>query len=195
MLFIFQPGYPPGPGYPAPGYPPDPGYPPTGGYPPAAPGYPPAPGGYPPSYPPTAGGYPPPPTGGYPPAPGTILLVYIVNIEQWRQYTLSFETCSKICVYHQSKLSLLFPYETSSTAEWLQEALQKSCKSTGLQQSQILAAINSAFAAVQKIPESRSALQSSCKVALKRQQMLLPVMAYHSLVQKKEMQATIIQKS
>ena len=31
MLFIFQPGYPPGPGYPAPGYPPDPGYPPTGG--------------------------------------------------------------------------------------------------------------------------------------------------------------------
>ena len=107
MLFIFQPGYPPGPGYPAPGYPSDPGYPPTGGYPPAAPGYPPAPGGYPPSYPPTAGGYPPPPTGGYPPAPGMILLVYIVNIEQWRQYTLSYETCSKICVYHQSKLSLL----------------------------------------------------------------------------------------
>lgn len=89
MLFIFQPGYPPGPGYPAPGYPPDPGYPLTGGYPPAAPGYPPAPGGYPPSYPPTAGGYPPPPTGGYPPAPGTILLVYIVNIEQWRQQGLS----------------------------------------------------------------------------------------------------------
>ena len=54
-----------------------------------------------------------------------------------------------------------------STAEWLQEALQKSCKSAGLQQPQILAAvespltaINSAFAAVQKIPESRSALQS-----------------------------------
>ena len=48
-----------------------------------------------------------------------------------------------------------------------QEALQSSCKSAGLQQSQILAAvespltaINSAFAAVQKIPESRSALQS-----------------------------------
>ena len=56
------------------------------------------------------------------------------------------------------------PYETSS---WLQEALQKSCKSAGLQQSQILAAvespltaINSAFAAVQKIPESQSELQS-----------------------------------
>ena len=46
-----------------------------------------------------------------------------------------------------------------SAAEWLQEALQKSCKSAGLQQPQILAAvespltaINSAFAAVQKIP-------------------------------------------
>ena len=53
-----------------------------------------------------------------------------------------------------------------SAAEWLQEALQKSCKSAGLQQSQILAAvespltaINSAFAVVQKIHESRSALQ------------------------------------
>ena len=63
-----------------------------------------------------------------------------------------------------------------SAAEWLQEALQKSCKSAGLQQPQILAAvespltaINSAFAAVQKIPESRSALQSGCKVASKRQ--------------------------
>ena len=60
-----------------------------------------------------------------------------------------------------------YPYETSSVAEWLQEALQKSCKSAGLQQSQIwatvespLAAINSTFAALQKIPESRSALQS-----------------------------------
>ena len=80
-----------------------------------------------------------------------------------------------------------------SAAEWLQEALQKSCKSAGLQQPQILAAvespltaINSAFAAVQKIPESRSALQSGCKVASKRQGMLLPVMAYHSLVQKKK---------
>ena len=39
-----------------------------------------------------------------------------------------------------------------------------------------LTAINSAFAAVQKIPESRSALQSGCKVALKRQRMLLPVL-------------------
>ena len=55
------------------------------------------------------------------------------------------------------------PHETSSAAEWLQE----NCKSVGLQQLQILAAvespltaINSAFAAVQKIPESRSALQS-----------------------------------
>ena len=77
-------------------------------------------------------------------------------------------------------------------AEWLQEALQKSCKSAGLQQPQILAAaessftaINSAFAAVQKISESQSALQSGCKVASKRQRMLLQVMAYHSLVQKK----------
>ena len=66
-----------------------------------------------------------------------------------------------------------------SAAEWLQEALQKSCKSTGLQQPQILAAvespltaINSALAAVQKIPELRSALQSGCKVASKRQRML-----------------------
>ena len=42
-----------------------------------------------------------------------------------------------------------------------------------------LTAINSAFAAVRKIR--------------KRQRMLLPVMAYHSLVQKKEMQALIIQ--
>ena len=85
-----------------------------------------------------------------------------------------------------------------SAAEWLQEALQKSCKSTGLQQQQILAAvespltaINSALAAVQKIPELRSVLQSGCKVASKRQRMLLPVMAYH-LVQKKEMQAPIM---
>ena len=93
------------------------------------------------------------------------------------------------------------PYETSSAAEWLQEELQKSCKSAGLQQPQILAAvespltaINSAFAAVQKIPESRSALQSGCKVASKRQRMLLLVnLAYHSLVQEKEMQAPIIQ--
>ena len=92
-----------------------------------------------------------------------------------------------------------FPYETNSAAEWLQEALQKSCTSAGLQQSQILVAvespltaINSAFVAVQKIPESRSGLQSGGKVASKR--MLLPVMAYHSLVQKKkEMQAPIIQ--
>ena len=79
-----------------------------------------------------------------------------------------------------------------SAAEWLQEALQKSCKRAGLQEPQILAAvespltaINSAFAAVQKIPEWRSALQSGCKVASKRQGMLLPVMAYHSVVQKK----------
>ena len=48
-----------------------------------------------------------------------------------------------------------------------------------------LTAINSAFAVVQKIHESRSALQRGCKVASKRQRMLLPVMAYHSLVQKK----------
>ena len=83
-----------------------------------------------------------------------------------------------------------------STAEWLQEVLQKSCKSARLQQSQILAAaespltaINSAFAAVQKIPNH----DLRCKVALKRQRMLLPVMVYHSLVQKIEMHAPIIQ--
>ena len=91
----------------------------------------------------------------------------------------------------------------SSAAEWLQEALQKSCKRAGCSSSKFwlfraavespLTAINSAVAAVQKIPESRSALQSGCKVASKRQRMLLPVMAYHSLVQKKEMQAPIIQ--
>ena len=89
-------------------------------------------------------------------------------------------------------------YETSSAAEWLQEALQKSCKRAGCSSSKFwlfraavespLTAINSAFAAVQKIPESRSALQSGCKVASKRQRMLLPVMAYHSLVQKKLLQ-------
>ena len=77
---------------------------------------------------------------------------------------------------------------------------KKRYKSAGLQQPQILAAvespltaINSAFVAVQKIPESRSALQSGFKVASKRQRMLLPVMAYHLLVQKREMQAPIIQ--
>ena len=83
-----------------------------------------------------------------------------------------------------------------SAAEWLQEALQKSCKSAGLQQPKILAAvespltvINSAFAAVQKIPESRSALQSG----FKKTKNVVTVMPYHSLVQKKEMQAPIIQ--
>ena len=89
-----------------------------------------------------------------------------------------------------------FPYETSSAAEWLQEALQKSCKSAGCSSSKFwlfhaavespLTAINSAVAAVQKIPESRSALQSGYKVASKRQRMLLSVMAYHSLVQKRK---------
>ena len=88
------------------------------------------------------------------------------------------------------------PYETSSPAEWLQEALQKSCKSAGLQQPQILAAvespltaINSAFTAVQKIPESRSALQSGFK---KTKNVVtgdgLPLVST-----KKEMQAPIIQ--
>ena len=97
----------------------------------------------------------------------------------------------------------LTTYERSSAAEWLQEALQKSCIRAGCSSSKFwlfraavespLTAINSAFAAVQKIPESRSALQSGCKVASKRQRMLLLVMAYHSLVQKKEMQTSIIQ--
>ena len=84
-----------------------------------------------------------------------------------------------------------------SAVEWLQEALQKSWKRAGLQQSQILAAvespltaINIAVAAVQEIPESWSPLQSGCKVASKRQRMLLPVMrAYQSLVQKKKRNA------
>ena len=84
-----------------------------------------------------------------------------------------------------------------SAAECLQEALQKSCKSTGLQQSQILAAvespltaINSAAAAVQKIPESRSALQSGFE---KTKNVVtgngLPLVS----TKKKEMQAPIIQ--
>ena len=71
----------------------------------------------------------------------------------------------------------------------------KSCKRAGCSSSKFwlfrtavespLTAINSAVAAVHKIPESRSALQSGCKVVSKRQKILLPVMAYHSLVQKK----------
>ena len=62
------------------------------------------------------------------------------------------------------------PYETSSAVEWLQEALQKSCKRAGCSSSKFwlfraavespLTAINSAVAAVQNIPESRFALQS-----------------------------------
>ena len=51
--------------------------------------------------------------------------------------------------------------------EWLQEALQKSCKSAGCSSRKFLAAveslltaINGAVSVVQKIPESRSALQS-----------------------------------
>ena len=54
-----------------------------------------------------------------------------------------------------------------SAEEWLQEALQKSCKSSGCSSRKFLAAveslltaINSAVSVVQKIPESRSALQS-----------------------------------
>ena len=106
------------------------------------------------------------------------------HCKEWERTTLPVRNEQRCCI----------------AAECLQEALQKSCKSAGLQQPQILAAvespltaINSAFAAVQKIPESRSALQSGCKVASKRQRMLLPVTAYHSLAQKKEMQAPIIQ--
>ena len=68
------------------------------------------------------------------------------------------------------ELNKPFPYETSSAAEWLQEVLQKSCKrvcwssskfwlfNTAVESS--LVAINSTVAAVQKIPESRSVLQS-----------------------------------
>ena len=91
------------------------------------------------------------------------------------------------------------PYETSSAAAALQNDFKKRYKRAAkglaaavanfgcfaLQWKSPLTAINSAIAAVQKIPELRSALQSGCKVASKRQGMLLPVMAYHSLVQKK----------
>ena len=101
----------------------------------------------------------------------------------------------------------LHPYETSSAAAALQNDFKKRYKRAAkglaaavanfgcfaLQWKSPLTAINSAIAAVQKIPESRSALQSGRKVASKRQRMLLPVMAYHSLVQKKEMQTSIIQ--
>ena len=89
-----------------------------------------------------------------------------------------------------------FPYETSSAAAALQNNFKKRYKRAAKGLAAVespLTAINSAFAAVQKIPESRSALQSGCKVASKRQRTLLPVMAYHSLVQKKEMQTSIIQ--
>ena len=60
-------------------------------------------------------------------------------------------------------------YETSSAAEWLQEALQKSGKRAGCTSNKFwvfeaavespLRAINSAVAAVQKITEPRSALR------------------------------------
>ena len=100
------------------------------------------------------------------------------------------------CIFKQ-RTAIKFPYKTSSAAEWLQEGLQKSCKSAGLQQPQILAAvespltaINSAFAAVQKIPESRSALQSGFE---KTKNVVtgngLPLVS----TKKKEMQAPIIQ--
>ena len=63
-----------------------------------------------------------------------------------------------------------------------------------LQWKSPLTAINSAVAAVQKIPESRSALQSGCKVASNfKTKNVVPGNAYHSLVQKKEMQTSIIQ--
>ena len=85
-----------------------------------------------------------------------------------------------LLIYSSSSAPVWNEQRCCSAAEWLQEVLQKSCKSAGLQQPQIsaavespLTAINSALAAVQKIPESRSALQSGCKVALKRQRMLL----------------------
>ena len=49
-----------------------------------------------------------------------------------------------------------------------------------------LTAINSAVAAVQKIPESRSALQSGCKVASNfKTKNVVPGNAYYSLVRKK----------
>ena len=50
----------------------------------------------------------------------------------------------------KNKFTLLYPYETSSAAEWLQEALQKSCKSAGLQQSQILDAVESPLTAIKQ---------------------------------------------
>ena len=96
-----------------------------------------------------------------------------------------------------------YPYETSSAAAALKNGFKKRYKRAVKALAAAVAnlaavespltAMNSAVEAVQKIPESQSALQSGCKVASKRQRMLLPVMAYHSLVQKKEMQAPIIQ--
>ena len=44
-----------------------------------------------------------------------------------------------------------FPYKTNSAAEWLQEALQKSCTSAGLQQSQILVAVESPLTAIKAL--------------------------------------------
>ena len=134
----------------------------------------------------------------------------VIRVNEYSLHKWHHEPCVKASSFipSQSILSIWKPgglttYERSSAAEWLQEALQKSCIRAGCSSSKFwlfraavespLTAINSAFAAVQKIPESRSALQSGCKVASKRQRTLLPVMAYHSLVQKKEMQTSIIQ--
>ena len=83
------------------------------------------------------------------------------------QYLNSLTTSWHFGNHYDMSIPVRNEQRCCSAAEWLQEALQKSCKSAGLQQPQILAAvespltaINSAFAAVQKIPESRSALQS-----------------------------------
>ena len=139
----------------------------------------------------------------------------VIRVNEYSLHKRHDEPCVKASSFipSQSILSIWKPgglhdhvrneQRCCSPAEWLQEALQKSCIRAGCSSSKFwlfraavespLTAINSAFAAVQKIPESRSALQSGCKVASKRQRTLLPVMAYHSLVQKKEMQTSIIQ--
>ena len=84
------------------------------------------------------------------------------------------------------------PYETSSAAAALQSDFKKHYKRAVKALAATVA--NFGFSGKPfdsdkqrclKIPESRSVLQGGCKVASKRQRMLLPVMAYHSLVQKK----------
>ena len=122
------------------------------------------------------------------------LLYTCTRWHEWSDYKFNLEVVRPHQV-RETAFLVRNEQHCCSTAEWLQKVLQKSCKRAGCSSSKFwlfraavespLTAINSAVAAVQKIPESRSALQSGCKVASKRQRMLLPVTAYHSLVQQK----------